>query len=160
MPRLYAATGDGIARLEESGEAWTVELSLVGSGAQCLAVDPNDPDTVFAGLREDGVRRTVDAGASWVDCALPEPGVFSLAVCAADGAVYAGTEPSRLFRSDDRGQSWRALDGLLELPSRPLELSAAAVDLACALDRSQPARREAAPGRDRARRPDALQGWR
>ena len=119
MARLYAATGDGIARLEESGEAWTVELSLVGSGAQCLAVDPNDPDTVFAGLREDGVRRTVDSGASWVDCALLEPGVFSLAVCAADGAVYAGTEPSRLFRSDDRGQSWRALDGLLELPSRP-----------------------------------------
>jgi photosystem II stability/assembly factor-like uncharacterized protein len=118
MARLYAATGDGIARLEESGGTWRVELSLAGSGAQCVAVNPNDPDTVFAGLREAGVRRTVDAGASWVDCALPERGVFSLAVSAADGAVYAGTEPSRLFRSDD-GQSWRALDALLELPSRP-----------------------------------------
>jgi len=50
---------------------------------------------------------------------LPEPGVFSLAVSAADGAVYAGTEPSRLFRSDDRGESWRELEALLELPSRP-----------------------------------------
>jgi len=119
MVRLYAATGDGIAQLDESGQGWTVELSLAGSGAQCLAVDPNDPETVFAGLREGGVRRTVDGGASWVDCALPERAVFSLAVSAADGAVYAGTEPSRLFRSDDRGQSWRALDALLELPSRP-----------------------------------------
>jgi photosystem II stability/assembly factor-like uncharacterized protein len=119
MARLYAATGNGIARLEESGEALTVELSLADSGAQCLAVDPNDPDTVFAGLREGGVRRTVDAGASWIDCALPERRVFSLAVSAADGAVYAGTEPSRLFRSDDRGQTWRALDALLELPSQP-----------------------------------------
>src|SRR6266536_1548616 len=116
MGRLYAATGDAIARLEESGEAWTVELSLPGSGAQCLAVDPNDPDTVYAGLREGGMRQTVDAGASWVDSALPEPGVFSLAVSAADGAVYAGTEPSRLFRSDDGGESWRELTALLELP--------------------------------------------
>jgi photosystem II stability/assembly factor-like uncharacterized protein len=36
-----------------------------------------------------------------------------------DGAVYAGTEPSRLFRSDDRATSWRELSALLELPSRP-----------------------------------------
>jgi hypothetical protein len=119
MARLYAATGDAIARLDEAGEAWTVELSLLGSGAQCLAVDPADPDTVYAGLREGGVRRSVDGGRSWVDCRLPEPGVFSLAVSAADGAVYAGTEPSRLFRSDDHGESWRELDALLELPSRP-----------------------------------------
>ena len=117
--RLYAATGDGIARLEESGDAWTVELSLLGSGAQCLAVDPNDPDIVYAGLREGGVRRTRDAGRTWVDCALPEPAVFSLAVSSADGVVYAGTEPSRVFRSVDGGESWQPLDALLELPSRP-----------------------------------------
>jgi photosystem II stability/assembly factor-like uncharacterized protein len=117
--RLYAATGDAIARLDEERGEWRLESSLGGSGAQCLAVDPQDPDTLYAGLRERGVRRTHDGGRSWVDCALPEPGVFSLAVSAADGAVYAGTEPSRLFRSDDRGESWRELDGLLELPSRP-----------------------------------------
>jgi photosystem II stability/assembly factor-like uncharacterized protein len=119
VARLYAATGTSIARLEENGDAWTVEQSLVGSGAQCLAVDPRDPDTVYAGLREGGVRRTADAGRSWVDCALPESAVFSLAVSAADGTVYAGTEPSRLFCSDDRGETWRELEALLELPSRP-----------------------------------------
>jgi hypothetical protein len=119
MVRLYAATGDAIARLDESGNEWRVELALAGSGAQCLAVDPRDPDTVYAGLREQGVRRSDDSGRSWVECPLPEPGVFSLAVSAADGAVYAGTEPSRLFRSEDRGASWRELKGLLELRSRP-----------------------------------------
>jgi photosystem II stability/assembly factor-like uncharacterized protein len=119
MARLYAATGDGIARLDEAGSTWRVALFLGGSGAQCLALDPQDPNTVYAGLRQGGVRRTQDGGLSWVDCSLPEPGVFSLAVSAADGAVYAGTEPSRLFRSDDRGESWRELAALLELPSRP-----------------------------------------
>jgi photosystem II stability/assembly factor-like uncharacterized protein len=119
VARLYAATGDGFVRLDEAGKVWTVALSLSGSGAQCLAVDPADPDTVFAGPRGGGVRRSVDGGRSWIDCELPEPAVFSLAVSAADGAVYAGTEPSRLFRSDDKGESWRELEALLELPSRP-----------------------------------------
>jgi hypothetical protein len=117
--RLYAATGDAVARLEEGEGAWTVELSLVGSGAQCLAVDPLDPDRAYCGLREGGVRRTSDGGRTWADCAFPRPGVFSLAVSVADGTVYAGTEPSALYRSDDGGESWRELEGLLELPSRP-----------------------------------------
>jgi hypothetical protein len=53
--RLYAATGDGIAQLDEVGGPWALELSLAGSGAHCLAVDPTDADTVYAGLREGGV---------------------------------------------------------------------------------------------------------
>src|SRR5437867_4274410 len=119
MARLYAATGDAIARLDEHDVVWRTTISLDGSGAQCLALDPSDPDVVYAGLREGGVRRTSDGGASWIDCELPAPGVFSLAVSAADGAVYAGTEPSALYRSDDRGETWQELTSLLELPSRP-----------------------------------------
>ena len=119
MDRLYGATGDAIVRLDENGGGWAAVRFLPGSGAQCLAVDPADPDTVYAGLREGGVQRTRDGGRTWQDCALPERGVFSLAVSAADGAVYAGTEPSRLFRSEDGGEHWAELEALLDLPSRP-----------------------------------------
>jgi photosystem II stability/assembly factor-like uncharacterized protein len=119
MARLYASTGDGIARLDESNGVWRVDLSLTGSGAQCVTVDPGDADVVYAGLREGGVWRTSDGGRTWGDCALPARGVFSVAVSPADGAVYAGTEPSALFRSDDGGRSWGELTALLELPSRP-----------------------------------------
>jgi photosystem II stability/assembly factor-like uncharacterized protein len=117
--RLYAATGDAIARLDEEGGRWTSELSLSGTGAQCLAVDSSDRDTVYAGLLDGDVHRTTDAGRSWQACGLPRTGVFSLAVGPADGAVYAGLEPSALFRSDDRGETWRELESLLELPSQP-----------------------------------------
>jgi hypothetical protein len=119
MARLYGATGDGVVRMDEANGGWVVERSLVGSGAQCLALHPSDAGTVYAGLRAGGVRRSVDGGRSWVDCGLPEAAVFSVAVSAVDGAVYAGTEPSRLFRSEDGGRSWRELEALLELPSRP-----------------------------------------
>ena len=74
MATLYAATGDAIARLDEADDVWRVELSLQGTGAQCLAVDPGDRDRVYAGLREGGVRRTEDGGRTWVDCELPAPG--------------------------------------------------------------------------------------
>jgi photosystem II stability/assembly factor-like uncharacterized protein len=117
--RLYAATGEAIARLDAAGTGWRAQIGLAGSGAQCLAVDSADPDTVYAGLRDGGVRRSTDGGHTWVDCGLPAPQVFSLAVSAADGAVYAGTEPSALYRSDDRGETWRELQGLLDLPSQP-----------------------------------------
>ena len=117
--RLYGATGDSVARLDESAGSWSVQVSLDGSGAQCVAVDPADGDTLYVGLRDGGVRRSSDGGQTWVDCRLPSPQVFSVAVSAADGAVYAGTEPSALYRSDDGGESWRELEGLLELPSRP-----------------------------------------
>ena len=119
MARLFAATGDAVVRLDESDGGWVATRVLAENGAQCLAVDPQTPDTLFAGLREGGVRRSGDAGETWADCGLPEPGVFSLAVSAADGTVYAGTEPSRLFASRNRGETWEALDALLELPSRP-----------------------------------------
>jgi hypothetical protein len=103
MAHLYAATGDGIARLEDAGEGWTVELFLSESGAQCLAVDPVDADTLYAGLREGGVGRTIDGGRSWVDCKLPESAVFSLAVSPADGAVYAA--PPRCMRKNSPAAS-------------------------------------------------------
>jgi hypothetical protein len=35
------------------------------------------------------------------------------------GVVYAGTEPSALFRSEDGGETWRELKTLKELPSAP-----------------------------------------
>src|SRR4029453_13859311 len=98
MARFYAATGDAIARLDEADGAWRTTLSLTGSGTQCLALHPADPAPGYAGVREGGGRRTAGGGAPWVDSGLPAPGVFSLAASAADGAVYAGTEPSALYR--------------------------------------------------------------
>lgn len=116
--RLFAATGDAVVRLDERDDAWAVERSLDGSGAQCIAVDTRSGDTVYAGLGKGGLRRSRDAGKTWSDVGLPADAVFSVAV-GADGAVYAGTEPSALYRSDDGGETWRELTALLQLPSRP-----------------------------------------
>src|SRR5918911_277631 len=105
---LLATTGDAFVRVGS-------HTRLEGSGAQCLALDG---DTVYVGCRGGGLKRSADGGDTFEDVSLPEHDVFSVAVSPADGAVYAGTEPSRLFRSDDRGDSWSELEALLDLPSR------------------------------------------
>src|SRR5688500_14294449 len=64
--RLFAATGDSVFRLDSrDGARWEVAVSLEGSGAQCIAVDPHDRDRVFVGTFDQGLWRTGDGGLSW-----------------------------------------------------------------------------------------------
>lgn len=52
--------------------------------------------------------------------------------------VYAGTEPSNLYRSDDDGRSWRPFPALHDIPSAPrlIILSSPAVDEPRSVDRA------------------------
>lgn len=119
MTRLYAATGDGFARVEGADGEWTATGGLEGLDARAVAVDPADADTVYAGCPGAGLHRSRDGGTSWERRELPEDDVLSVAVSAADGAVYAGTEPSRLFVSRDGGERFEELEALQDIPSRP-----------------------------------------
>lgn len=101
--RLWAATGDAVEFVEDG------DVERFDVPARCLA---RSGERVFAGGR--GIWRLEG---DWERTAF-EGDVFSLAV-AADGAVYAGTEPSALFRSPDGGETWEELVALQEIPSRP-----------------------------------------
>lgn len=117
MIELFVATGDSLARLVLQDNDWTVTTMLADKGMQCLALNPHNSDNIYAGSRGKGVWQSLDRGVHWENLQLPEPDVFSLAVSPADGAVYAGTEPSRLFVSRDGGQNWQELEALRQIPS-------------------------------------------
>jgi photosystem II stability/assembly factor-like uncharacterized protein len=119
MTGLLAATSDGVARVTESGGAWSVEAVLGEGRGQCIATDPRDPRRVFAGSHGRGVWRSTDGCATFEDARLPADDVFSIAVSPVDGAVYAGCEPSMLFRSRDGAEGWEELSSLREIPSAP-----------------------------------------
>jgi hypothetical protein len=114
MP-LFVGTRDGLARLRRAGGSWTAETALEGHGIACVAAAGA---RVLAGTRGRGALLSADAGATWQDVDLPEPDVLAVAIGAADGALYAGTEPSRLFVSRDGGP-WTELTALQDIPSRP-----------------------------------------
>lgn len=125
--RLFAATGDAVARLElTDGDAVDAAVLLEGRGAVCVAVDPHDPDRVFAGTFDRGVYRTLDGGRLWesVGEGMADQRVLSIAVSPCDrvggrSVVYAGTEPSNLYRSEDDGRTWQPSPALTRLPSAP-----------------------------------------
>jgi photosystem II stability/assembly factor-like uncharacterized protein len=118
MTPLFVATGDAVVSLTQHGNEWTVARLLKG-GMQCLALDPLHPTTLYAGSHGRGLWKSDDSGAHWQALELPQPNVFSVAVSPADGAVYAGCEPSMLFRSADGGITWHELGALRALPSAP-----------------------------------------
>jgi hypothetical protein len=103
---------DRLLRLEEKGGA--AETLLEGVGARCLAAAGSQ---LLVGTGGGGLMASDDAGADWERVELPESAVFSVAI-GADGALYAGTEPSRLFVAREGGR-WTELAALQEIPSRP-----------------------------------------
>ena len=116
MVRLYTAAASAVAIVENG----RTELTLEERGARCLAVDPNDPNTVYVGTSDEGLFRSSDGGRSWDRLSgVAHPRVTAVALSPVDGALYAGTEPSSLFVSRDGGESWRELEELKNLPSAP-----------------------------------------
>jgi photosystem II stability/assembly factor-like uncharacterized protein len=115
---LLAIADAGLFLLESQG-GWRSKLLRADGSLQCVACDPEDRSTIYTGSRGGGVQRSKDGGRIWRDLALPIKEVFSLAVSAADGSVYAGTEPSRLFKSTDEGETWHELTSLTKIPSAP-----------------------------------------
>jgi photosystem II stability/assembly factor-like uncharacterized protein len=111
---LFACTRDGLVRLDRDGRSWRAEPALEGVSVQCVAAAG---ERVLLGTRGDGLFVSDDGGAGWERVELPESDVFSVAIGAADGALYAGTEPSRLFVSRGGGP-WAELEALQSIPSR------------------------------------------
>jgi photosystem II stability/assembly factor-like uncharacterized protein len=126
MTKMYVAIDRALAAVHEQNGGWTVDLQLVGSQPQCIAVDPQRPQQVYCGTFDRGLWRSSDAGTSWepVGEGITHEKVMSVAVSTTEridgsGVVYAGTEPSAIFRSEDRGTTWRELAALRQLPSAP-----------------------------------------
>ena len=128
MTTLLAVFDELLIAAREA-QHWHVEEALSGEPLTCAAVDPHHPGRLYCGT-ERGMWRSDDAGRSWAPISWDQP-VRHLTAIAADRAastesrgkpgpaagVFAGTEPSRLYRSENGGQTWRELTALAALPS-------------------------------------------
>lgn len=110
---LLAATAPGIARAERRPDGtWRVDRVAPDLKVLALAVDPSDPATVWAGVRDRGAWRSTDGGRTWAPVGLEGATVTSLAVDPSDPEVLvAGVKPAGLWRTEDAGATWRELVG-------------------------------------------------
>jgi len=118
------AVGGGVWKTTDGGASWNPLTDLLPSiGISSLALDPKNPDTIYAGtgewytgsLRGDSIRgvgiyKSTDGGLSWTQ--LPQPNATSfyyinkIVVSPHDGnRIYAATYGG-LWSSSNGGQSW------------------------------------------------------
>src|SRR6201988_5060099 len=114
MRAFICSRGDVVTRLDCDDSSTQAEPVLKGVPIGCVAADG---DRVIVGTRGGGALLSGDGGRRWGRIELPERDVSSVAISPADGTLYAGTEPSRLFVIGD-GAEWTELEALQDIPSR------------------------------------------
>lgn len=135
--RLLVGTRKGLFVFDRGGNAsgakWEQRsASFVGDPVTMVLSDPRD-GTLYAALDlghyGPKLHRSEDEGVSWAEIGVPEYPkgsdkalkiIWCLEGAGADrpGSLWAGTVPGGLFRSDDRGESWKLDVGLWENPER------------------------------------------
>jgi len=139
---LYLGTAPpGVYRSDNGGESWKrlpiIEpAGMVRMGFPCriirLAIDPNNPHELYAGLEVGGIIRSLDGGETWSDCTKElikftaqehlqsqlvsdtnREGMMdshALSVSAAQpGTVFLATRMG-LFCSQDKGSTWKEME--------------------------------------------------
>jgi photosystem II stability/assembly factor-like uncharacterized protein len=114
MHGFICSRDDVVTRLDWEDGSVEARPVLEGSSARCVAADG---ERVIVGTQGAGAFLSGDGGRRWEHIELPERDVYAVAIGRADGAFYAGTEPSRLFVRRDGGE-WTELEALQDIPSR------------------------------------------
>ncbi|HEX6383029.1 MAG TPA: glycosyl hydrolase [Anaerolineae bacterium] len=123
MTTIFVAMRDEVLVVRRREDGWQHDIQLQGKSPRCLAADPLNSERVCCGTEGLGVWCSNDGGITWYATwdGVPHDIVTAVAVSSLqqtdEGTVYAGTEPSAIFRSQDGGASWQICSGLTELPS-------------------------------------------
>jgi hypothetical protein len=115
---LYAWNGKGLFKSPDSEASW----NWVGpKSGLALAIDPQNPSTMYFAAGDSGVFKSTDGGTNWntSNSGLPSAAyngtqnyrVTALAIDPRNtNTVYAGTAGFGVFRSTDGGATWSGLN--------------------------------------------------
>ena len=86
------------------------------SATRAIAIDPDRPKVVYAGT-EKGVYVSPDHGSKWEPLGSPRTPVWSLLFHPRNSDVmFAGCEAGEIYRSQDRGETWRLTQTNVDFP--------------------------------------------
>ncbi len=106
----------GFYRSIDGGASWLRLTAGFGRSpsVSTIAIDPTNPNTIYAGGYANGVYLSTDTGDSWrlISSAVPDHYVQALNISATGevDVVFGGN----LFRTANQGTSWRSLNGNLQ----------------------------------------------
>ncbi len=113
--QMVVGTEAGVVVMQEQAGGWTRKRESLKVKTLNVLVASSEPGVVYGCTSKEGVFVSKDGGKSW-KLALAGK-VHTIATDPSNPRViYAGTEPIRLLRSDDMGESWTELEGLQRVP--------------------------------------------
>jgi photosystem II stability/assembly factor-like uncharacterized protein len=115
--RILVAADAAVFAIDSSGAVAETE-GIDAGHPSCLATGSRRGGPAWCGAEGGGVFCSDDGGLTWARAGLLDERITAVAVCPIDdNVVWAGTEPSTLWRSGDAGGNWERSETLLELPS-------------------------------------------
>jgi len=107
---FYVACLSGVLRTLDGGKSWRLVTGWAETEPKSIAVDFNEPDTVYTGL-PDGIVVSRDRGQTWQrrEQGLPERGKYTQVVRAdrvQRGRVFIGCE-SGIYVTENGADSWK-----------------------------------------------------
>lgn len=106
-PSIVYSGFSGVEKTMDGGETWEPAAEGLGD-AQIfsLAINPFNPNVLFAGTTGDGAFKSTDGAATWTAIDIDST-VFGLLVDPDDGnIVYAGSNGNGVYKSTDGGDSF------------------------------------------------------
>ena len=108
---LFAGSNNTIFRSETGGENWKISYTYeAGEGEiiNTILVDPDNPNTVYAGIYNIGVIKSTDSGVNWlpINNGLKDKKILTMEMHPANSSIlYIGTE-SGLYQTVNNGRIW------------------------------------------------------
>ncbi len=113
LPEDWRYDGMGVYRSNDGGQTWNPanDDMIQELGFGCIAIDPTDPQTVYAGAYFDrGLFKTTNGGATWtpINEGLPQPYRYfnAIAVDPTNPQVLYAAGRVGVFKSNNGGVSW------------------------------------------------------
>lgn len=101
----------GVYKSTDAGETWvqsgTTGISSTNLNITALAVNSTNENSVYIGLRGDGLFHSTDGGANWTNIGqdIPDQTIHGIALVD-NNTIYVATKDKGVFKSVDNGTNW------------------------------------------------------